>query len=336
MKNYALEWKKKSRFVQVPYEDFIVEQRSVKGTFIEKVDGMLGSLVYDGTDAFFQTTTGKEMRDLPVISEYLAVFKKFKVRNAIIMGELVAKKNGTILPFNATQSVVKTSYKDSHKNLVYHYPFDIVEWNGQKVNFNQANDFIRKNFTGLQYVCLPKMLSGNARVFRKMYMDLKNTVGFDGIIVRTDDGKIYKVKFTDTADVVVMGAGAEGLPAWNKKQVSYLRTAFIDSKGILRSSSKIGSGFTASRRSQLYRYIQENKWYQKNGEIFVRPKLIVEIKFFRYRITPTPAYKMGEEYQMIGNMKSITFSHPTFVRIRSDKSPNRFDTRLQQIPEFEE
>ena len=335
MKNYALDWKVKSKFSQVPYEDFIIDHRGVRGEFIEKVDGMLGALVYDGKDAFFQTTTGKEMRDLPVISEYMGIFRKFKVKNAIVLGELVAKKNGTILPFNATQSVVKTSYKENNKALVYHYPFDIIEWNGQKVNFKQASDFIKKNFTGLDYISIPQSVSGDIKVFRKMYKALKNKVGFDGLIVRAD-GKIYKVKFTDTADVVVIGAGAVGLPAWNKRQVSYLLTGFIDSKGIVRTSSKIGTGFNAPRRAELYKYIQENKWYEKSGEIFVKPKLIIEVKFFRYRITDTPAYRVGKEYIPVGNKKSITFSHPTFERLRPDKGANRFDTRLQQIPEFEE
>jgi ATP-dependent DNA ligase len=118
--------------------------------------------------------------------------------------------------------------------------------------------------------------------------------------------------------------------------VSYLHTAFIDKNGIFRSSSKIGTGFTASRRAEFFRYLNENKLYEKKGEIFVKPERIIEIKYFRYRITPTPSYKLEDEYKYVGDKNSITFSHPSFERIRQDKRPNRFDTRLQQIPEFEE
>jgi len=338
MRNYALEWKKNSKFRQVPYEDFVVDFRGVKdGIFFEKVDGMLGGLIYDGKDAFFQTTTGKEMRDLPAISEYLAVFKKFKVKSAKIMGELVAKKNNTILPFNNTQSIVKTSYKESNKPLVHHYPFDIVEWNGQKPNFKQATMFLTKNLAGLQKISMPRMVVGNMAQFRRLYKSIKDDNGFDGVVARVGDGKIYKIKFTNTADVVVIGAGGIGMPAWNKGQVSYLLTAFIDKKGLFRTSSKLGTGFTAQKRTELFRFIRENKLYEKNGEIFVEPKLIVEAKYFRYRITDTLAYKLSDGiYQPIGNKKSITFSHPTYERSRPDKRPNRYDTRLEQIPEFEE
>lgn len=338
MRNYALEWKKNSKFRQVPYEDFVVDFRGVTdGVYFEKVDGMLGGFVYDGKDAFFQTTTGKEMRDLPVISEYLAMFKKFKVKSAMVMGELVAKKNNTILPFNETQSIVKTSYKESNKPLVHHYPFDIVEWNGQKPNFKQATAFLSKNLGGLQHITMPKMVTGNIKQFRKLYNSIKEDNGFDGIVARVGDGKIYKVKFTNTADVAVIGAGGIGMPAWIKGQVSYLLTSFVDKQGLFRTSSKLGTGFTAQKRAEFFRYINQNKLYEKNGELFVDPKLIIEVKYFRYRITDTPAYKLSDGvYQPIGNKKSITFSHSSFERSRPDKKPNRFDTRLEQIPEFEE
>ena len=296
---------------------------------------MLGGLIYDGKEAFFQTTTGKELRDLPAISEYLGMFKKFKIRSAKIMGELVAKKNRTILPFNITQSIVKTSYKENYKPLIYHYPFDIVEWNGQKPNFKQSLTFLTKNLAGSTYNVMPKMVAGDIREFRKLYKSVKNSNGFDGVVARIGK-RIYKVKFTNTADVVIIGAGGIGMPAWNKGQVSYLITAFIDKNGLFRTSSKVGTGFTAQKRSEFFRYIMKNKLYEKNGEVFVKPELIIEVKYFRYRITETPTYKFSGKYELVGNKKSITFSHPTYERSRPDKKANRFDTRLQQIPEFEE
>ena len=112
-------------------------------------------------------------------------------------------------------------------------------------------------------------------------------------------------------------------------------TAFIDKNGLFRSSSKIGTGFTKPQRIKLFKYVKENSLYKENGEHFLKPQMVVECKYFRYRITDTPTYKFENGiYKQVGNNRSITFSHPSFERIRGDKKATKYDTRLEQIPEF--
>lgn len=337
MVNYAKEWKQKINLQQISYNDFV--SFDIENTiFSAKVDGMLGAFVYhQGDRSFFQTTTNKQIFDLPVIDEYEIMLNKINVKSAVIIGELVAQAKGAIFPFNETQSIVKTSYKLENKDLVHHYPVDIISVDNQKYSYNQALSFLFKHIgtVGLPHIHLPETRKGDLDTFRRMFSVYEHKSGYDGIVARDVKGKNYKIKFTSTVDVAIIGAGHKEMPAWKKNQISYLLTAFMDKDGIFRTSSKIGTGFKTPIRKMFYDYIMKNKLYEKNGEIFVQPQKVVELKFFRFMITNTPAYRFtGKKYVIVGKRKSITFSHPSLVRIRSDKVVDKQDVRLEQIPEF--
>jgi ATP-dependent DNA ligase len=336
MKNYSLEWKKEINLKQFSYEDFVTDFSRLKnGIYIEKLDGMLGTLIYENGKAVFQTTTGAIINEIPCAYEYESLFKKRNVKEAIIPGELVAKKNNTILPFNVTQSIVKRFHQEANKNLIYHYPLDVISIDGKSPNFRQSISIITRSFGRTAHIVLPKVVEGDIESFRKMYKSLEDEVGFDGVVARNLGGKNYKIKFTNSADLVVIGAGKEGLPAWEKGQASYLLTAFVDKNGLFRTSSKVGTGMTHFRRDAFYRFVHENKLYKSGGEIFVKPILVIEVKYFRHRITPTPTYKfVNDKYVTAGKNKSITFSHPSFERMRTDKKANKYDTRLEQLPDW--
>ena len=337
MPNYAAEWKKETNLHQISYDDFV--SLDLQGTInIEKVDGMLGVLNYKaGKDPFFQTTTEKGIHSIPVTAEYKYLLNSLNIKEALIVGELVAERNRTILPFNKTQSIVKTFYQQQNADLIFHYPFDIISLNGKKVAFKQAIAFVKRHFSSrsLMHIRTPKIVYGGLDEFRKLFKEVYEKPGFDGIVIRNPGGKNYKVKFTNTVDLVIVGAGHVDLPSWPREQVSYLLSSFIDKDGIYRSSSKIGTGMTNHQRGLLYKFIIDNKLYEKAGEFLIKPKMVVEMKYFRVRLTDTPAYKFEKGiYKEIGMKPSMTFSHPSFERIRGDKKPNRMDTRLEQVPEW--
>lgn len=336
MQNYAKQWKKDKKFIQVPYHNFVTFPDD-NAIYMAKVDGMLGALIFDKDNFFFQTTTGKQIIDIPALYEYSVLFKKYSIEKAIIMGELVAQRGGMILPFNEIQSIVKKFYIPANKDLIYHYPVDIISINNKDISFTKALSFLSRTIgkTGLPHVKLPKYAMGNLEVFRKLYKEILNKPGYDGIIARYYNNRNYKIKFTETVDLVIIGAGHEEMKAWKKGEVSYLLTSFIDKDGLFRSSSKIGTGFKRTQRINLFKFVKDNYLYKANGEYFLNPQLVVESKYFRYRITDTPTYKFQNGiYKRIGNNRSITFSHPSYERIRKDKKPTKYDTRLEQIPEF--
>jgi len=341
MENYALIWKKQVNFKELPYDNFISKFYDMSSTYsLEKVDGMLGALVYrEGRKPFFQLTGGSLINDVPVLYEHETWLKKLGIKSIVSIGELVGQKFKTILPFNQTESIVKTSYLPQHQDLVHHYLYDVYSINGKKINFKEAISFIAKNYgkIGLSHVHVPRIVYGNIEAFRKLYAEVMDKSGIDGVVVRDLNGKNFKVKYTATVDLAIIGAGNVGMISWPRNQISYLLSSFIDEKGIFRSSSKIGTGFADKERSDFFKYVSDNQLYEESGDIFVRPKLVVQMKYYRFRITPTKTYEFKKgKYIYIGNKMSITFSHPSFERLRLDKKPVSYDVRLEQIPDWKE
>ena len=334
MINYSEQWKKNINLHQISYDDF-VSIFFTSGIFMEKLDGMLGTLVYSkGNQTFFQTTTAKQIIDIPVIQEYEKIFESLNITEVKIPGELVGIKDGNILPFNDTQSIVKRFREEQNKDLIYHFPVDVISLNKSNLDFKQSLSFIRKNLRKHKHISLPKIVIGGMEDFRKLFLETRKP-GFDGVIARGINGRNFKIKYVNTVDLVIIGAGNLIMPSWSRKQISYLLTAFIDKNGYFRSSSKVGTGFSMSDRSDFYNYIIKNKIYELNNEIFVKPTKMIEVKYFRSRITNTSSYVFtGKQYIDSGSKKSITFSHPAFMRRREDKEVGKSNARLEQIPDF--
>jgi hypothetical protein len=335
MKNFAIEWKKKVNFRSIGYEDF-VSLNIGKAFYLEKVDGLLGVLIYkEGEKPFFQTTTGKEVTDIPVLDEYERTFKYKNIKEAMIAGELVGRKGGQNLPFNFTQSVVKTFRLEKNKDIIYHFPYDIISINNSKPKFAQAINLLSRMSVGMPHVIIPTYRYGGLEDFRSLYNFVKDKQGFDGVVARDVNGKDYKVKFINTVDLVIIGVGEVGMKAWSKDQASYLLTAFIDRNGLFRVSSKVGTGFTFSKREEFFKHAKDNGLYQEGGVIYVPPKLVCEISFLRSRISLTPCYSfVGDKYNYIDKKDSVTLAELSFQRLRADKRATKFDTRLEQIPEW--
>jgi ATP-dependent DNA ligase len=335
MKNFAQEWKKKVNFRIIGYDDF-VSLPITKSFFLEKVDGLLGVLIYkEGEKPFFQTTTGKQVTDIPVLDEYERTFKYKNIKEAMIPGELVGRRGRENLPFNMTQSVVKTFYVESNKNLIYHFPYDIISINNSKPKFPQAIMYLSRLAAGMPHVIVPTYRYGGLEDFRSLFNLVKDKEGFDGVVAREVGGKDYKVKFLNTVDLAIIGIGEIGMRAWAKGQASYLLTAFIDRNGLFRVSSKVGTGFTFSKRADFFKYAEDHGLYKDGGVIYVPPKLVCEISFLRSRVSLTPCYSyVGERYNFIDKRESVTLAELSFQRLRADKRPTKYDVRLEQIPEW--
>ena len=111
--NPAEEWKKWMNLRSIPYEDFPSELVS-EYHFMEKIDGGLTAMIYvRGKPAVFLSKREIKRENLLVLKEYASILGKDpKIKSMIIMGESVGVKNGEIIPFNKTMSVITTAYKN--------------------------------------------------------------------------------------------------------------------------------------------------------------------------------------------------------------------------------
>jgi len=340
MENYALAWKKQMNFKQSAYDEFVEAFQKIPPSFFsQKVDGILGALVWKrGSLPYFVTVNNIKVTDLPVLYEYDKILRSIpNLDSAVVVGELVAMKAGTILPFPQTSSVVRTAYREENKPYIYHWLFDVYSLNGKRIkNYEEAVTFINNYFRKSSLkIRIPKIVRGDIRVFEKLFEETVSKQGFEGVVARLPN-RNYKVKKSFTADLAVIGFGSTKMPAWRKKQISYLITAFIAKDRTYRVSSKVGSGFTESERSELFEYCNANNagvFSEATGDFFVKPGLIVEVKFDRFRVKVTKAFSYSKgKYNFVGEKPSVSLDLPRFIRIRTDKRPTPYDVRLSQIP----
>lgn len=342
MKNFPELWREITKFKEIKYNDFISNERKFnkKCIIAPKYDGMLAALIYKkGEDLILQTKTGRIIKnDIPVKTELLEFLNKQKIDSIILIGELVAKVNNTILPFNKSQSIIKTPDKENNALLIHFYIFDILFINNKLITkysesiVNLLNIFKKD----LPHVHLTKFYFGTFNKIIEVYKEYQDQMGFDGIVVRElNSMKAIKIKYKSTLDLVVIGFGNKKMPSWPKKEISYLITAFIDKDGYFRLSSKVGTGFSRTDRLNFFNKLQEIKLYETDEEVFVRPKYIIEIEFSEEMLTVTPKYKFdNNKYIEIGKDKSLTLRHPSFIQIREDKEVNTYDVRPEQSPYF--
>ena len=336
MINYAAEWKRSVNFKQVEYNDFISKFIKVSDSyFLEKIDGMLGAYTYVDGFGSFTTVNDIKITNLPLLDEYkLILQRKASLNHAVLIGELVAIKNNTILPFNDIMSVVKTSYHESNKPLVHHYIYDAFTIDGKRItSYKDAMKFILENFQGAVRIHIPKYVHGDIEDFKKLYAKAVTKQGVEGVVARLHDGKKnYKIKSTTSWDLAVIGMGDKTMKAWGRNQAPYLITAFVGDDGTFRRSSDVGTGFTISEREEFFRYIMSNKVQEIGGEVFVPPVKVIEVRAFRWREKMTQSYLWtGKQYKLVGKKDSISLDMPSFLRVREDKKVNDYDVRLTQI-----
>lgn len=341
MENYCIAWKKRVNFKEDTYDEFIKDNPNFQNAFyLQKIDGMLGILIYEkGKECFFQTTTGAEIRNLPVLEDYKNSLSRFNnIQSIKIVGELIAKKGNNLLPWGESQSILKTLSR-SNTDLVHHYCYDIYELNGKKIDFKQSITFLESMISKeFKHIDIPSYSYGGLIILKLMYKKYVSTniTGIEGIVIRTDR-KNFKIKPFFTLDLVVIGAGNVNMVTWEREQISYLIPAFVDKNKNFRITSNIGTGFDFATRNYFYDYVQKNKTMDQDikGNFFVKPELIIEVKFLRYHVNDMDcySYKNGV-YTKIGKKESVTLINPRFNRIRIDKKINDFDVRLNQIPEL--
>jgi len=336
--NYAAVWKNQLRLKELSYEDFVTEYHNISGAYyLAKMDGQLGAMIFRNEDARILSVNNIEIKNVPVLDEYRSVLLRNNIKSAIIMGEVVAVKAGKILPFNRTESIVKTSYKPQNAPLVHHYAFDVIMINDKKVrSFPTAIGLIERFFRGRQgRIHVPDWTKGGIKEFRKLWTNIQNRVGIEGILVRMPDGRAFKVKPHYTADLAVIGAGSTVMPAWKKGWISYLKTAWVDKDGIFLSSSNVGTGYTHAQRKFLFNEVQKTKVKDLGTEFLVPPERVIEVRYDRAHIKQMPTFQyVGGEYRQTGARSSITLVIPRFLRFRDDKSVNPIDCRPEQIPNY--
>jgi len=331
---YTIAWRDSIKFIDMSYDEFIkfIIQSGKQYIYSEKLDGELNSLIYEkGKDPYFITKKSViHNRDYPVLEEYKNTLDGMNhIDDIVIMGELKAFDPNESIPFNRSQSIIRTG----DVNLVYHYPFDVFRLNGQNTNsdLKSLKEMLQHN----NHIESPRFVYGGVDEFKKLWEDIVIKGKGEGIVVMDplEPNIRYRIKHVMTADVVVLGAGKIGEKAWIKDQVGYLILALLDENNNFILTSKLGTGLTKLEKLDLFKYVYENQVEERDGNIWIPPTLIAEVKYRRHRFQKLPLIQYtNNKYISLGECDGVMMDQASFVRFREDKRIDYRDLSIGQFP----
>lgn len=336
MINYSEEWKKYVNFISIDYDTFIDDYKNKKFFYSNKIDGQLSALVYNRNESCkLLSINNIVIENIPILKEYKYILDKyFMFNNAVLIGELVGVKNNNILPFSGSMGIIKTYSKNGE--YINQFLYDFYYTNNKKIEYKESLYYLNrlKNIK-TKYIHVLNQKFGNINIFNKYWKEIDLSKGIEGVVARNDNGNAIKIKPKNSFDLVVVGCGNKNMISWNRDQISYLIVAFVDENNNFRYCSKVGGGFSLKLREYFYDYCMKNKLYSTvKGEIFIKPKLVIEVEFGDYNKTIDKCYEYKKNnYNFIGKKETYSLRFPRFIRIRDDKKVNNYECGFRQIPE---
>lgn len=331
-KNPISIWKKEINLQSISKDNFPTELIN-RYYYLEKIDGELNCMIYKRNEGSVFLTRSDMMRmDLLVLDEYTNILDSSDINSLILMGEGTAIKNGRILPFNNIQSILKTAYRNSENdNMYHHHPYDIFSINGKR----QTDDW------GSKILYIKSLFKNSKRIHPIRYIkgDLNRAwetftprAGIEGLVAR--NGKNFKIKYSFSFDLAIVGVGHKSMRTWSRNQISYIKVAFMDRLGEFTMATNVGTGFTINDRENLFKWAQLNKIEEKNGEIWVKPTTIAEVRWLRIRKIKMPTYRYVKNvgYRYIGDKLGYSLIQPSMLGLRNDKKVSTFDIGFRQVP----
>lgn len=253
------------------------------------------------------------------------------IQTAKLLLELYAVENGKMLKLPKYLHHVKTG----DINKVRAGIFDLISINGNRIphDYGWKLDEMKSWLDGtdlchvLPYIH-PKTVE-DVKQFWNLWVVGR---GYEGLVAR-NGGDIYKIKKHANVDAVVIGINKR--PKLADKQVTSLRLALMDKNGNFVELGDVASGIDHALRSKLYNFIDTFKISEDKDTIYIKPFLIVEIKYTETYDRDRNIFTIENDgrRKILGTRKFYSLREPRLVRFRTDKTVNPTDLRLEQIAE---
>jgi DNA ligase 1 len=324
----------------IPYGDAYPALNGASWLLEEKFDGIRAQAhVRDGTVRLFSRTLNDVTASYPEVVAMLAGVPG----RAILDGEIVAMRDGRVLPFRALQA--RLQRKNVDDAVVREVPlafvaFDaiargdelLIEW--PQTQRREALESIVAGVTGV-VLASSAPLPGNDPVLVNDAFDAARANGNEGVMLKRTDapyapgrrGKWWlKLKRElSTLDVVVIAV--EWGHGKRSKVLSDYTFAVRGDDGSLVAIGKAFSGLTDAEIAQLTPWFLEHRLSPdlqrekaRSHEIPVEPQIVLEV-----------AFDVIQESDLHESGFSLRF--PRIVRVRDDKPPEDVDTldRVREI-----
>ncbi|MEM1182227.1 MAG: hypothetical protein AAGM22_28015 [Acidobacteriota bacterium] len=329
-----------------------------------KVDGQFWCLVVRDRQAALVSPRGKVLSgQLPVLIEIQAKVVPRLAPDATLIaaGELFALRKGG-RPRVADVSSALAGGAEAEVGRIGFFAFDLLE-GGDAESPEPLSDYpgrldtLRRLFAGGQRAQAIKteLVHTPAEVSERFAEWAEGGKG-EGLVVRPEDGRIFKLKPIFTFDAAVIGFTEKND---EPEHVRSLLLAMLREDGQFQLVGSVGNLGTDELRAELYRALKPKvvpssyRFASSTGALyrFVDPELVVEVKVTDIQVedgSGRPVRRMvleldGEDgWSPLQLRSGVSLIHPIMGRVREDKTVNATDVRASQIlervevPELEE
>lgn len=324
-----------------------------KGTLLvsPKVDGELWFLVLEGGDAALVNPKGRVyFGDLPVLVEAKKAAARAEGR-VIVAGELFAATKGG-RPRVADVATATSGEAQAQVARLGFMAFDLLEGGDGQAQmplptYAEKLEVLRRLFEGgkrLQAIRTEEMAGVDAVM--RQFVELVDSGKAEGLVLRSEDERIVKLKPVLSIDVAVVGytTRVEEPDLCRSMLLAVMREdgrfQLIGSCGNMSEEDRrdLKSRLEPLETSSAYRHASSSGALYR----FVRPELVVEIKLTDIQgddsrgdpvTRMTLEFDEGEGWRPVRPMPGASIFFPVFVRVRTDKTVNPTDIRAEQVLE---
>jgi len=296
-----------------------------------KVDGELWFLCKQGGEVALCSPTGRVLEGIAVVNE--AAEKIAGCPDLIAVGELFAvSKDGR----TRVKDVVSALGDPSRAPTLGLKVFDLVaegdtDW--LSLPYSERWARIEVLFSGGRRIAPVLSVQGQTDAVHQRYDEWVNSGKFEGLVVRGDQGGVFKVKPTVEVDAVVIGFGERRTGELTEVREPVL--GFLRDDGRWQVTGTVGGGLSDVDRLAWHRRLEPmvvpSAFRLANNEgtlcRFVRPEIVVEVRISDVMDTDgrdMPIRRMaldwdGAEWRPSGLEDFVSLVFPVLVRERPDK-----------------
>jgi len=319
-----------------------------------KLDGHQYSAVYTGQEIYFQNSSGKIIKNIPVL-ERLEKLLKGRVKSIVLVGELTYKPvQGKRARASELNKVINCDPIPGVEHL-YFEVFDVLQINDitlwpcdSFLGRQETLDSLFNTIPGAEFHCNQVPVSSEKHM-RNLYQKIVNEQGHEGVmVVCPGHNRVFKIKPQHSIDAVVIGFTED---AARPGTVDSLLTALMDSTGTIITLGSVRTGLHiltdkehAGLFDRLSNLIAPTNYKTTNSHhvvyTMVRPEIVAQL-FCNDAIMSTgnePLKSPAFEYHATYNSYEYRGQHPlaspvnlVFADFRPDKEASYPDVRAAQL-----
>lgn len=337
----------------IPLDRPSIRERMPAATYhvSRKVDGEFTVLVYREGEAFALNPGGTVRMGMPWQEEIRKQLLVAGHTQALIVGELYVENAERRSRVHDVIAVTRQPQSQADLERLRFAIFDIISLDGEpsSENFPETWSTIQRLFGDgtLAHPVEAKFLRDPAEVER-LFDEWVEQQGAEGLVVRSDEAGMFKVKPRHTLDAVVIGF----TESTDERQgmLHDLLLAVMRPDGTFHILSRVGGGFSDDLRRQMLSDLKDKIVDSEYAEVnsdhvayqMVRPDLVIEISCLDIISQNTRGgainrmvldFSNGDKpgYQVVRRLPLATVISPQFIRVREDKKAHPADVRIAQV-----